>query len=57
MNPRGEEGTTVKGDLCHENLNLKFQTICKRGSSSWDSYLMRRIVLPNSVRLSDIKKS
>ena len=47
VNPSGEPGRTMEGDLYQEHLNRELEEAIGRGGSEWDSKFIRKVVAPN----------
>ena len=55
VNPSGEPGRTMEGDLYQEHLNRELEEAIGRGGSEWDSKFIRQVVAPNVQRFIELK--
>ncbi|KAI1790500.1 hypothetical protein LXA43DRAFT_973673 [Ganoderma leucocontextum] len=55
VNPSGQPGRTMEGDLYQEHLNRELEEAISRGGSEWDSRFIRKVVAPNVQRFIELK--
>lgn len=57
INPSGEAGRYMEGDLYLEHLNLELEDMIKKKSAEWDSPHLRNVIAPNTVHFVTLKNS
>ncbi|KAL1945780.1 hypothetical protein VTO73DRAFT_1782 [Trametes versicolor] len=47
VNPSGEPGRTIEGDLFEEHINLELEEAITRKDAEWDNTFLREVISPN----------
>ncbi|KAI0363006.1 hypothetical protein BV20DRAFT_1058423 [Pilatotrama ljubarskyi] len=55
VNPSGEPGRTIEGDLLQEHLNLELEEAITRKGAEWDSKFIRQVISPNVYHFVELK--
>lgn len=57
INPSGERGRYIEGDLHLEHINLVLEDMIQRKNSEWDGKHIRDVIAPNATHFLAIKES
>ncbi|KAI0368163.1 hypothetical protein BV20DRAFT_948539, partial [Pilatotrama ljubarskyi] len=55
VNPSGEPGRMIEGDLLQEHLNLELEEAITRKGAEWDSKFIRQVISPNVYHFVELK--
>ncbi|KAI1781902.1 hypothetical protein LXA43DRAFT_1105136 [Ganoderma leucocontextum] len=55
VNPSGQPGRAMEGDLYQEHLNRELEEAISRGGSEWDSRFIQKVVAPNVQHFIELK--
>ncbi len=55
VNPSGEPGRTIEGDLFEEHLNLILEEAIEKKGAEWDSRFIREVIAPCAIRFMELK--
>ncbi|KAI0737820.1 hypothetical protein C8Q80DRAFT_1348203 [Daedaleopsis nitida] len=57
VNPSGEPGRNVEGDLFQEHVNLELEEGISRKNAEWDSPYIRDVHAPNAIHFVELKNA
>ncbi|OSC96922.1 hypothetical protein PYCCODRAFT_1335561, partial [Trametes coccinea BRFM310] len=55
VNPSGEPGKTLEGDLFEEHVNLILEESITRKDAEWDNTFLREVISPNACHFIELK--
>ncbi|KAI9065081.1 hypothetical protein FKP32DRAFT_1533919, partial [Trametes sanguinea] len=55
VNPSGEPGKTLEGDLFEEHVNLILEESITRKNAEWDDTFLREVISPNACHFIELK--
>ncbi|KAI0713539.1 hypothetical protein C8Q76DRAFT_796499 [Earliella scabrosa] len=55
VNPSGEPGRTIEGDIFQEHINFILEDVIGRKNADWDGKFLREVIAPNAQHFTELK--